>query len=175
VRISNYRRLLPVVLLALWLDGCWRGSWGTPGNSPSEHAFKPGDKLHSTNRTPCTFGAPKGSKGLISVLQEQVRKAGHAIEHGTDCHQTIIFPRHMGSYARPRPIRRIPGQAGSHRIQADVGDRRQQSGKGEKGGSALGLPIGLQIAGAPFAESTVLALANAYECETAWHTRRHPA
>jgi hypothetical protein len=143
VRISNYRRLLPVVLLALWLDGCWRGSWGTPGNSPSEHAFKPGDKLRSTNRT--------------------------------DCHQTIIFPRHMGSYARPHPIRRIPGQAGSHRIQADVGDRRQQSGKGEKGGSALGLPIGLQIAGAPFAESTVLALANAYECETAWHTRRHPA
>jgi hypothetical protein len=41
--------------------------------------------------------------------------------------------------------------------------------------AAPGLPIGLQIAGAPFAESTVLALANAYECETAWHTRRHPA
>ena len=83
-------------------------------------------KLRGTNRTPGTFGAPKGSKGLISVFQEQVRKAGHAIEHGTDCHQAIIFPRHMGSYARPRPIRRIPRQAGSHRIQADVGDRRQQ-------------------------------------------------
>jgi aspartyl-tRNA(Asn)/glutamyl-tRNA(Gln) amidotransferase subunit A len=34
------------------------------------------------------------------------------------------------------------------------------------------LPIGLQITGAPFAESTVLALAHAYERETAWHTRR---
>jgi aspartyl-tRNA(Asn)/glutamyl-tRNA(Gln) amidotransferase subunit A len=36
-----------------------------------------------------------------------------------------------------------------------------------------GLPIGLQISGAPFAESTVLALANAYERETEWHNK-HP-
>jgi len=36
-----------------------------------------------------------------------------------------------------------------------------------------GLPIGLQIAGAPFAESTVLALAHAFERETEWH-KRHP-
>jgi aspartyl-tRNA(Asn)/glutamyl-tRNA(Gln) amidotransferase subunit A len=35
-----------------------------------------------------------------------------------------------------------------------------------------GLPIGLQISGAPFAESTVLALAHAYERETEWHRRR---
>jgi aspartyl-tRNA(Asn)/glutamyl-tRNA(Gln) amidotransferase subunit A len=40
------------------------------------------------------------------------------------------------------------------------------------GFSAAGLPIGLQITGAPFAESTVLALAHAYERETTWHTRR---
>ena len=40
------------------------------------------------------------------------------------------------------------------------------------GVSAAGLPIGLQITGAPFAESTVLALAHAYERETTWHTRR---
>jgi hypothetical protein len=38
---------------------------------------------------------------------------------------------------------------------------------------ASGLPIGLQIVGAPFAETTVLALAHAYERETAWH-KRHP-
>jgi aspartyl-tRNA(Asn)/glutamyl-tRNA(Gln) amidotransferase subunit A len=36
-----------------------------------------------------------------------------------------------------------------------------------------GLPIGLQISGAPFAELTVLALAHAYERETEWH-KRHP-
>ncbi|GAC1514327.1 MAG: amidase [Gemmatimonadaceae bacterium] len=36
-----------------------------------------------------------------------------------------------------------------------------------------GLPIGLQIVGAPFAEPTVLALAHAYEQATEWHTR-HP-
>lgn len=35
-----------------------------------------------------------------------------------------------------------------------------------------GLPIGLQISGAPFAESTVLTLAHAYERETEWHKRR---
>jgi aspartyl-tRNA(Asn)/glutamyl-tRNA(Gln) amidotransferase subunit A len=35
-----------------------------------------------------------------------------------------------------------------------------------------GLPIGLQIAGAPFAEAKVLALAQAYEQITKWHLRR---
>jgi len=41
------------------------------------------------------------------------------------------------------------------------------------GFTTAGLPIGLQIVGAPFAESTVLALAHAYERETEWH-ERHP-
>jgi aspartyl-tRNA(Asn)/glutamyl-tRNA(Gln) amidotransferase subunit A len=36
-----------------------------------------------------------------------------------------------------------------------------------------GLPIGLQISGAPFAESTVLLLAHVYEQATEWHTK-HP-
>jgi aspartyl-tRNA(Asn)/glutamyl-tRNA(Gln) amidotransferase subunit A len=40
------------------------------------------------------------------------------------------------------------------------------------GFTASGLPIGLQIAGAPFAEATVLALAHAYEQATEWHKRR---
>jgi aspartyl-tRNA(Asn)/glutamyl-tRNA(Gln) amidotransferase subunit A len=37
--------------------------------------------------------------------------------------------------------------------------------------STSGLPIGLQIVGAPFAESTVLGLAHAYEQITEWHRR----
>jgi aspartyl-tRNA(Asn)/glutamyl-tRNA(Gln) amidotransferase subunit A len=41
------------------------------------------------------------------------------------------------------------------------------------GFTSAGLPVGLQIAGAPWAESTVLALAHAYEQATQWHTR-HP-
>ena len=41
------------------------------------------------------------------------------------------------------------------------------------GFTTAGLPIGLQIVGAPFAESTVLGLAHAYERETEWH-ERHP-
>jgi aspartyl-tRNA(Asn)/glutamyl-tRNA(Gln) amidotransferase subunit A len=41
------------------------------------------------------------------------------------------------------------------------------------GFTTAGLPIGLQIVGAPFAESTVLTLAHAYERGTEWH-RRHP-
>ncbi|HYL36286.1 MAG TPA: amidase [Bryobacteraceae bacterium] len=40
------------------------------------------------------------------------------------------------------------------------------------GFTSLGLPVGLQISGAPFAEATVLALAHAYEQATEWHTRR---
>ena len=41
------------------------------------------------------------------------------------------------------------------------------------GFSSSGLPIGLQISGASFEESTVLALAHAYEQATDWH-QRHP-
>ncbi len=41
------------------------------------------------------------------------------------------------------------------------------------GFTTAGLPIVLQIVGAPFAESTVLALGHAYERETEWH-KRHP-
>jgi aspartyl-tRNA(Asn)/glutamyl-tRNA(Gln) amidotransferase subunit A len=40
------------------------------------------------------------------------------------------------------------------------------------GFSSSGLPIGLQISGNHFAESTVLALAHAYEQATDWHKRR---
>jgi aspartyl-tRNA(Asn)/glutamyl-tRNA(Gln) amidotransferase subunit A len=42
------------------------------------------------------------------------------------------------------------------------------------GFSSSGLPIGLQISGNHFAESTVLALARAYEQGTEWHKRRPP-
>ncbi len=37
-----------------------------------------------------------------------------------------------------------------------------------------GLPIGLQIAGRPWAEATVLRVAHAYQQITDWHTRRPP-
>jgi len=40
------------------------------------------------------------------------------------------------------------------------------------GFTKAGLPIGLQITGAPAAESKVLRLAHAYQQETDWHTRR---
>jgi aspartyl-tRNA(Asn)/glutamyl-tRNA(Gln) amidotransferase subunit A len=42
------------------------------------------------------------------------------------------------------------------------------------GFTSAGLPVGLQIGAAPWAESTVLALAHAYERKTEWHTRRVP-
>jgi len=40
------------------------------------------------------------------------------------------------------------------------------------GYTADGLPLSMQIAGAPFAEATVLRAAHAYEGATAWHERR---
>lgn len=42
------------------------------------------------------------------------------------------------------------------------------------GFSASGLPIGLQISGAPGQDAVVLQLAHAYERATDWHTRRPP-
>ncbi len=42
------------------------------------------------------------------------------------------------------------------------------------GFSSDGLPIGLQIGGAPFAEGTILRVAYAYQEATDWHTRRAP-
>lgn len=42
------------------------------------------------------------------------------------------------------------------------------------GFSADGLPIGLQLAGRPFDEETVLRAAHAYEQSTDWHTKRPP-
>jgi len=40
------------------------------------------------------------------------------------------------------------------------------------GFTAAGMPIGLQIAGAPGADATVLQVAHAYEQATDWHKRR---
>jgi len=40
------------------------------------------------------------------------------------------------------------------------------------GFTSSGLPVGLQISAAPFAETAMLALARAYEQATEWHTRR---
>jgi aspartyl-tRNA(Asn)/glutamyl-tRNA(Gln) amidotransferase subunit A len=42
------------------------------------------------------------------------------------------------------------------------------------GFTAAGLPVGLMIAGPRFSEARVLALANAYERATEWHTKRPP-
>ncbi len=42
------------------------------------------------------------------------------------------------------------------------------------GFTSQNLPIGLQIAGSPFREDTILKLAHAYEQNTPWHTRRPP-
>jgi aspartyl-tRNA(Asn)/glutamyl-tRNA(Gln) amidotransferase subunit A len=35
-----------------------------------------------------------------------------------------------------------------------------------------GLPLGMQIVGRPFDESTILRIGHAYECATVWHTKR---
>ncbi|MBI2869856.1 MAG: Asp-tRNA(Asn)/Glu-tRNA(Gln) amidotransferase subunit GatA [Chloroflexi bacterium] len=40
------------------------------------------------------------------------------------------------------------------------------------GGFAVGLPVGLQIIGKPFAEETILKIAHAYEQAAGWHKRR---
>ena len=44
----------------------------------------------------------------------------------------------------------------------------------EGGRIGAGLPIGLQIAGKPFDEATILRIGSAYQAVTDWHTRRPP-
>jgi aspartyl-tRNA(Asn)/glutamyl-tRNA(Gln) amidotransferase subunit A len=39
------------------------------------------------------------------------------------------------------------------------------------GFDSLGLPIGLQLVGRPFAETALLAAGHAFQCETDWHSR----
>jgi aspartyl-tRNA(Asn)/glutamyl-tRNA(Gln) amidotransferase subunit A len=43
------------------------------------------------------------------------------------------------------------------------------------GFDGAGLPVGLQVIGRPFDETTVLRIGHAYEQATAWHTRRPPS
>jgi aspartyl-tRNA(Asn)/glutamyl-tRNA(Gln) amidotransferase subunit A len=43
------------------------------------------------------------------------------------------------------------------------------------GFGSTGLPIGLQIAGKAFDETTILRVANAYEQSTTWHLVGHPS
>jgi aspartyl-tRNA(Asn)/glutamyl-tRNA(Gln) amidotransferase subunit A len=40
------------------------------------------------------------------------------------------------------------------------------------GRTSAGLPVGLQLAGRPFGEATLLRIAHAYEQATPWHTAR---
>jgi aspartyl-tRNA(Asn)/glutamyl-tRNA(Gln) amidotransferase subunit A len=40
------------------------------------------------------------------------------------------------------------------------------------GFSAAGLPIGVQLVGAPFAEATLVRIGRAFQSETDWHLRR---
>lgn len=88
--------------------------------------LKSGHKLSSANQPAGAFGPSQCNESLVSILQKQVRKASHATQHRTDCHETIIFAGQMGAYARPRPIRGMPDQPGTYGIQADVRDSCQQ-------------------------------------------------
>ena len=94
---------------------------------------------------------------------------------------------------RPRRARDTPAAPRSERPELRTGDPGAQPPRIESlsgiqafdiyglptitvpcGFSSSGLPIGLQISGNHFAESTVLALAHAYGRATPWHTRRPP-
>ena len=68
------------------------------------------------------------------------------------------------SHAPRHPMTSTLGHAGTR--------RRFDSISVLCGFTSSGVPVGLQIIGAPFQEITVLALAHTYERETEWHERR---
>jgi aspartyl-tRNA(Asn)/glutamyl-tRNA(Gln) amidotransferase subunit A len=41
-------------------------------------------------------------------------------------------------------------------------------------GFASGLPLALQVVGAPFSENTLLAVGNEFQTRTGWHQKRPP-
>jgi aspartyl-tRNA(Asn)/glutamyl-tRNA(Gln) amidotransferase subunit A len=85
---------------------------------------------------------------------------------------TTVAPPARIDEGSPPPPARGPGPARNNNAPFDVFGLPAISVP--CGFTTDGLPLGLQIIGAPFAEFTVLALAHAYERATAWHLRHRP-
>ena len=93
----------------------------------------------------------------------------------------LVLP---GGPVTSRPVETVPGIQSKEQMAAGLAGRISFTGPFNLAGvpaltlpcgfSSENLPMGLQIAGRPFAEDTVLKVAHAYEQKTEWHTRRPP-
>jgi len=105
----------------------------------------------------------------VELARREIRKAFRSVD-------LLITPSTLTPPAliaeTPPPGGRGPGPGRNNHVPFDVFGLPAISIP--CGFTAAGLPIGLQIVGAPFAETTVLALAHAYEQATEWHLRRPP-
>ena len=110
--------------------------------------------------------------------RELIRRELHA---ALDKYDIIILP--TSPVAAPTIEASTGKPGGYYQGKLDLGRRRYTSPAALAGLPALsipcgfsadGLPIGMQIIGKPFAESTLFAVGQAYESATEWH-ERHPA
>jgi aspartyl-tRNA(Asn)/glutamyl-tRNA(Gln) amidotransferase subunit A len=139
-------------------------------------------------------GADARTAAYIDGVRD-VSRARRAIVGSVESIDLVVMPS-TGGVAGPIPP--PPPEAGEDEAPGARGGRGGQGGGGRGGGGGPsgfrntsyfsyyglpaisvpcgftieGLPIGIEIGGAPFSEATVLALAHAYEQVTDFHTRR---
>ena len=111
---------------------------------------------------------------LRTVVREQLLEVLEKVD-------VLVLP--TGTTPAP-PVESIPGVQSKEQLAAGLAGRTSFTGPFNLGGlpaisvpcgfTSDKLPVGLQIAGRPFAEETIMKVAHAYEQSTPWHTMRPP-
>ena len=111
---------------------------------------------------------------LRALLRQQILTALEGVD-------VLVLP---GGPVTSQPVETVPGIQSKEQMAAGLAGRISFTGPFNLAGvpaltlpcgfSSENLPMGLQIAGRPFAEDTVLKVAHAYEQKTEWHTRKPP-
>jgi len=152
---------LPVAGNAATLWGSEAYAYHKPWITQSPEKYQPGTRAQ-LQRTANANGAEYAqARRDLDLLRLEVKKVFTKVD-------LLIAP----TMKAPPPLLSAPGAAGGGGNNNVVFDMYGvPSISVPCGFTASGLPIGLQISGAHFAETTVLALAHTYEQATEWHKR----
>jgi len=108
-----------------------------------------------------------------SLLNEQILEALKKVDV-IACPMSQVSPPKIGQRTLMLGKREVSVPAGLGRLAAPFNMPGVPAISLPCGFTSSGLPIGLQLAGRPFDEETVLKVAWAYEANTDWHQRRPP-
>ena len=137
---------------------------------PEDYDWSTRTRLESATLTPATMYI------RAQRARELIRRE---LLDALDRYDAIILP--SSPTVSPLIAQATGSPGGYYQGRLDLGRRRYQSPAALAGLPAIsvpcgfsstGLPIGMQIIGRPFAESTLFRIAHAYEQATDWHTRR---